>query len=91
MEVYVDEMLVKSVQHTDHLQHLDKAFNLLRQYKVKLNPEKCTFEVTSKKFLGFLVTQQGIEADPNQISAILEMKSPICVKEVQTLTNASLS
>ena len=42
MEVYVD-MLVKSVQHTDHLQHLDKAFNLFRQYKVKLNPEKCTF------------------------------------------------
>jgi len=76
---------------TNQLQHLGEAFDLQQKYKVELNPEKCTFEVTSKKFLGFLVTQQGIEADPNQISAILEMKSPICVKEVQTLTNASLS
>ena len=65
MEVYVDDMLVKSVQHTDHLQHLDKAFDLLRQYKVKLNSEKCIFGVTSGKFLGYLVTRQGIEADPD--------------------------
>jgi len=45
MEVYIDDMLVKSVQRTDHLQRLDKVFNLLRQYKVKLNLEKCTFRV----------------------------------------------
>jgi len=85
MEVYVDDMLVKSVQHTDHLQHLDKAFDLLRQYKVKLNPEKCTFEVTFEKFLEYLVTQRGIKADPDQISAILNIKSPTCVKEVKIL------
>jgi len=47
MKVYVDDILVKSVQRTDHLQHLDKAFDLLRQYKVKLNPEKGTFGVAS--------------------------------------------
>jgi len=47
MEVYIDDMLVKSVQRTDHLQHLDKVFDLLRQYKVKLNPEKCIFGVAS--------------------------------------------
>jgi len=57
MEVYVDDMLEKSVQCTDHLQHLDKAFDLLRQYNAKLNPEKCTFGVASGKFLGHLVTQ----------------------------------
>ena len=45
MEVYIDDMLVKSVHRTDHLQRLDKVFNLLRQYKVKLNLEKCTFRV----------------------------------------------
>jgi len=85
MKVYVDNMLVKSVHRTDHLQHLDKTFNLLRQYKVKLNPEKCTFGVTSRKFLGYLVTQRGIKADPDQISTILNMKSPTFVKEVQML------
>ena len=60
-------MLVKSVQRTEHLQNLDKAFNLLRQYEVKLNPEKCTFRVASGKFLGYLVTHWGIEADPDLI------------------------
>ena len=65
MEVYVDDMLVKSVQRTNHLQHLSKAFDLLRQYEVMLNPEKCTFGVASGKFLGYLVTQWGIEADPD--------------------------
>ena len=85
MEVYVNDMLVKSVQRTDHLQHLDEVFKLLRKYKVKLNPEKCTFRVASGKFFGYLVTQQGIETDPEQISGILNMKSPICVKEVQML------
>jgi len=55
MEVYVDGMLVKRMQRTDHLQYLNKAFDLLRQYEVKLNPEKCTFRVGSEKFLGYLV------------------------------------
>jgi len=52
---------------------------------VKLNPEKCTFGVTSEKFLKYLITKRGIEANPDQISAILEMKSPTTVKEVQIL------
>jgi len=51
MAVYIDDMLVKSVHHRDHLQHLDEAFDLLRQYKVKLNPEKCTFGVAFEKFI----------------------------------------
>ena len=83
MEMYIGDMLVKSIQRADYLQHLDKAFNLLRQYKVKLNPEKSIFGVASGKFLGYLVTQRGIEAD--RISTMLIMKSPTCVKEVQML------
>ena len=85
MEVHIDDMLVKSVQHTDHLQHLDKAFNLLRQYKVKINSEKGTFRVVFEKFLGYMFSQRGIEADPDQISATLNRKSPACMKEIQML------
>ena len=56
MEVSIDDILVKSVHRTDHLQHLDKDFDFLRQYKEKLNPKKCTFGVAFRKVLGNLVT-----------------------------------
>ncbi|CAL8175714.1 unnamed protein product [Prunus armeniaca] len=86
MEVYVDDMLVKAPKCADHLKNLAEAFSLLRQYRMKLNPSKCTFGVSSGRFLGYLVTQRGIEAHPRQIKAILEMKSPSTVKEIQSLT-----
>ncbi|CAL9022511.1 unnamed protein product [Prunus brigantina] len=86
MEVYVDDMLVKAPKRADHLKNLTEAFSLLRQYRMKLNPSKCTFGVSSGRFLGYLVTQRGIEAHPRQIKAILEMKSPSTVKEIQSLT-----
>jgi len=85
MEVYVDDMLVKSLQCADHVQHLSEAFDHLRKYRAMLNREKCTFGVASEKFLSYVATQQGIEANPDQISVILCMKSPTCVKEVQML------
>jgi len=91
MEVYMNDMLVKSVQRIDHLQDISKAFDLLRQYEVKLNPDKCTFEVAFRKFLGYLVTPWGIKVDPDQISAILNMKSPAGVKEVQVLNGRLLA
>jgi len=52
MEVYVDDILVKSLERSDNIQHLEKVFTLLRKYNMKLNPEKCTFRVASSKFLG---------------------------------------
>jgi len=73
------------VSDTDHIRHLGEAFNLLRKYQVKLNLKKCTFGVTSEKFLGYLVTQRSIIANPDKISVILNMKSRTCIKEVQTL------
>jgi len=85
MEVYVDDKLAKNVRRMKHLQHLEKTFNLLRHYEVKLNPEKYTFEVASGKFLGYLVIQRGIKTDPDQISVILNMRSPTCIKEVLML------
>ena len=64
MEVYIDNMLVKSEQRPDHAAHLQQAFNILQEYGMKLNPLKCAFEVSAGRFLGFIVTQRGIEANP---------------------------
>ena len=63
MEVYIDDMLVKSKQHPDHTAHLQQTFDLLREYGMKLNPLKCAFGVSVGRFLGFMVTQRGIEAN----------------------------
>ena len=86
IEVYVDDMLVKSKEEKDHLDDLKEMFDTLKQYSMKLNPAKCTFEVSSRKFLGFMVSQRGIEANPKKVRAILKMSSPKMIKEVQSLT-----
>ena len=79
-------MLVKSKLARNHIQYLDLMFKVLRRYQMKLNPLKCAFGVASGKFLGFMVNQRGIEANPKKIRAILEMQSPRKLKEVQSLT-----
>ncbi|KAL5547002.1 hypothetical protein UlMin_006689 [Ulmus minor] len=86
MEVYVDDMLVKSLKADEHINNLREYFEVLREYKMKLNPAKCAFGVTSGKFLGFMVNHRGIEANPVKIQALLDMESPRKVKEVQSLT-----
>ena len=85
VQVYVDDVLVKSQREEDHLEDLRETFNTLRSYNIKLNPEKCAFGVTAGKFLGFMVSQRGIEANPDKIRAIMEMAPPRNVKEVQSL------
>ena len=67
MEVYVDDMLVKSKVTSDHVLHLANTFNILRTYCMKLNPLKCAFGIASGKFLRFMVKQRGIEANPKKI------------------------
>ncbi|XP_030970256.1 uncharacterized protein LOC115990580 [Quercus lobata] len=86
VEVYVDNMLVKSIDEGSHLDDLQETFKTLRRYKMKLNPSKCAFGVSSGKFLGFMVSQRGIKANPNKIQAILDMEPPKNNKEVQSLT-----
>ena len=76
VEVYVDDMLVKSLDKGKHLDDLQETFDTLRQYNMKLNPNKCAFGVSSVKFLGFMVSHRGIEANPDKIQAILDMKPP---------------
>ena len=85
MEVYVDDMLVKSKMIGDHAEHLKQMFIILWKYQIKLNPLKCAFGVGSGKFLGFMVNQHGIEANPEKIKALLEMSSPKKPKEVMSL------
>ncbi|XP_038690528.1 uncharacterized protein LOC119989207 [Tripterygium wilfordii] len=85
MEVYIDDMLVKSLAADQHLEHLQQAFDLLIKYNMKLNPAKCSFGVASGKFLGYMVTKRGIEANPDQIRSILNIPSPTCVKDIQRL------
>ena len=76
MEVYVDDMLIKSKEELTYLDNLKETFTTLRQYQMKLNPSKCAFGVASGKFLGFMKSQRGIEANPEKVQAILNMTSP---------------
>ena len=73
MDVYIDDMLVKSVEAELHVDHLAKAFQILKDYKMKLNPTKCAFGVSVGKFLGFIVNSRGIEANLEKITAVLDM------------------
>ena len=82
MEDYVDNMLVKSLDEGKHLNDLQETFDTLRQYNMKLNPSKCSFGVSSRKFLGFMVSHREIEANLDKIQAILDMKPPRNIKEV---------
>ena len=85
MEVYVDDMLVKSKEAESHLDDLKEMFKTLRRYQIKLNLVKCAFRVSSGKFLGFMVSQKGIEANSEKVKAILEITSTRNIKEVQRL------
>ena len=76
VEVYVNDILVKSQYEGRHLDDPQETFETLRQYHMKLNPSKCAFEVSSGKFLGFMVSHKGIEANPDKIQAIMDMKPP---------------
>ena len=63
----MDDMLVNSKEESAHLDDLKETFTMLRQYQIKLNPSKCTFGVTYGKFLGFMMSQRGIEANPEKV------------------------
>ena len=80
MEVYIDDMVVKSKSQRGHITDLQEAFDILRKYKLKLNASKCAFGVGSGKFLGHLVTLRGIEANPDQITALQKLQSPKTTK-----------
>nr|KYP70634.1 Retrovirus-related Pol polyprotein from transposon opus [Cajanus cajan] len=93
VEAYVDDMVVKSESVNRHFDDLQELFDTIGKYQLKLNLEKCSFGVQAGKFLDFLLTHCGIEANPDKCSTIINMRSPSTVKEVQQLAGrmASLS
>ena len=86
MEVYIDDMLVKFVKAELHVNNLAESFQVLKDYKMKLNLTKCAFGVSVGKFLGFIVNSLGIEANPKKIKAMIDMQPPLNTKVIQHLT-----
>ena len=81
-EVYIDDMVVKSKPESQHIEDLQGTFEVLRQHKLRLNAEKCFFDVGAGKFLGYLVVNRGIEINPDQIDAVRRLNPPSNSKEV---------
>ena len=76
IEIYIDDMVVKSKMESEHINDLGNIFEVLRRHKLRLNAFKCSFSVGSRKFLGYMVTHHGIEVDPNQIKVINSLNHP---------------
>ena len=85
IEVYIDDMEVKSKVDFEHINDLKNIFEILRRHKLHLNAAKCSFGMGSSKFLGYMVTYHGIEVDLGQIRAIHDLQPPQNPKEVQKL------
>ena len=86
VDVYIDDMVVKSKLVSEHLADLSNIFEILRRHKLCLNASKCSFGVRLGKFLGYMVTYRGIEVNPDQIRAINSLQPPRNPKEAQKLT-----
>ena len=91
IEVYIDDMVVKSKVVSEHVGDLGNIFEILRKHKLCLNTSKCSFAVGSGKFLGYIVTHRGIEVNPNQIKVINSLQPPRNPKEVQKLTEMTIA
>jgi hypothetical protein len=85
LEVYIDDLVVKSTELDDHLADLWLTFERIRKYCLKMNALKCVFGVLASKFLGFIVHETGIEVDPKRVESIKRIKELTCKKEVQSL------
>ena len=85
MEIYIDDILMKNTKATLHISDLTEAFDALRKHRMKLNPTKCIFGVISKKFLNFIVTKRGIEANPEKIKMVLDIQPPNSRTNIQRL------
>ena len=82
IEIYIDEMVVKSKVVSEHVGDLTSIFGILRRHKLRLNASKCSFGVSSRKFLGYMVIHRRIEVNPGQIKAINGLQAPRNPKEV---------
>ncbi|GJW09011.1 reverse transcriptase domain-containing protein [Tanacetum coccineum] len=85
LEAYVDDMVIKSKEETSLLADIAETFESLKTINMKLNPKKCSFGVEEGKFLGYMVTSEGIRANPKKMRVISDLKSPKTLKEMQSL------
>ena len=83
IEVYMDDLIAKSQENESHVKNLQKLFERLKKFQLKLNLGKCTFSATFEKFLGFIVSKRGIKVDPDKIQAIQNLLPPHTQKEVR--------
>ena len=91
IEVYIDDMMVKSKIVSEHVGDLTNIFKILRGHQLRLNASKCSFGVGSGKFLGYIVTHRGIKVNPDQVKAINSSQPPQSCKEVQKLTGMTVA
>ncbi|CAL1371054.1 unnamed protein product [Linum trigynum] len=87
IEAYVDDLIVKTKGGGSHLEDLHETFEALRRNNLRLNPLKCAFGAEAGKFLGFMITKRGIEADPKQITTVQQLRAPRSATEVQSLND----
>jgi hypothetical protein len=85
MEVYNNDVVVKSAGIEDHMTYLKSSLERMKNYGLWMNPLKCAFGVTSGKFLGFVVHEHGIQIDPKKIESIAKIGEPVCKKDIQKL------
>ena len=83
IEIYDDDMIAMSQTEEEHLDHLQKLFYRQKTYKLRLNPNRCTFGVRSGKLLSFIISHKGIQVNPAKVKAIQEIPAPRTEKEVR--------
>jgi hypothetical protein len=85
VEVYIDDVVVKSVGFEEHMTDLKLSLERMKKYGLWMNPLKCAFRVTSRRFLGFIVHEHGIQINSNKIESIGKIGEPVCKKDIQKL------
>jgi len=85
VKFYMEDIIVKSDSCEQHIKDLQEVFQALRHHGMRLNPDKCAYRVEGGKFLGFMLTHRGIKANPEKCRAIVQMRSPKNLKEIQRL------
>ena len=91
IEIYIDDMVVKSKTKSEHVNDLGNIFDILRRHKLRLNASKCSFGVGLRKFLGYMVTHRGIKVNSDHIKAINDLRPPRNPKKVQKLTRLTVA
>ncbi|GJR77269.1 reverse transcriptase domain-containing protein [Tanacetum coccineum] len=86
LEAYANDMVIKSKTKQDIIKDIEQTFSTLRRINMKLNPKKCSFAVEEGKFLGYVVTSEGIRANPEKAKAVMDMSSPKTLKQMQSLS-----